>query len=450
MTNSSDGRLSRSQFLHRAAGVGAAVTAGGILAACGDDGKTSTASTSAGSVKGGTLNLLAWEDPSWAAVGDIAKRWGAQEGVKVKMDTVPFANAYQKVVLLSQSESDEYDIYCTDAIYNEGFAASGWIATLDDVGLPLDAYIPGLIDDFSRTADGKLCSQPITFSFVMTLYLKSLYKKAGIDAPGKTWDALEEDLQKLRAANPGAAPLISLINDTDGTVWDWVAHLTGRNLPDGARQFLYTDDHKPAFDDAGGLAGLERWLAWKQYAQKGASSADYSAGLTTFSQKSGATWLNWSTWASTFEAKDSAIKGDVGYAMLPSDPDASDPRFVGDTYSLTLNANAANADVAKAFMKHMATSEAQASLRDSGGVVMPVLAEALEDPKWTKRPYWSVVPEVAGKLCPSNTTVTQFPELEKITVNALQAGWVDGKPANAVQDNLVSTYEKFFSENGYT
>jgi multiple sugar transport system substrate-binding protein len=452
MTDIRRGNLTRSQFLNRAAGVGFALGAGGILAACGDDDEKSTGSKRAtkADLEGGTLNLLSWEDAAWTAVAGIAKQWGKENGVTVKSDTVPFANAYQKVVLLSQSESDEFDIYCTDAIYNEGFAASGWIASLDDIGLPVDAYIPGLIDDFSRSADGTLYSQPITFSFIMTLYLKSAYRKAGIKAPGTTWEALQEDLTKLQASNLGMAPLITLVNDTDGTVWDWGAQLTGQNLPEGARQFLYTDDYKPAFDNPAGLAGLERWLDWKRYSQKGASSADYSAGLTTFSQRGAATWLNWSTWASVFEADDSAIKGDVGYAMLPSDPSASDPRFFGDTYSLTLNANAANADVAKAFMQHMATPEAQAALRDSGGVVMPVLAEALEDPEWAKRPYWPVVGEAVGKLCPSNTTVTQFPELEKLTVNELQAGWVDGKPAGEVQQNLIDAYNGFFSENGYS
>ena len=71
-------------------------------------------------------------------------------------------------------------------------------------GVPLDekAFVPTIASYYSDSKTGHLISMPFNSSTPVLYYNKDAFKKAGIDPtqPPKTWDDLEADAKKLKAA----------------------------------------------------------------------------------------------------------------------------------------------------------------------------------------------------------------------------------------------------------
>jgi sn-glycerol 3-phosphate transport system substrate-binding protein len=67
------------------------------------------------------------------------------------------------------------------------------------VDFSADEFIPA-ISAYYSDADGRLLSMPFNTSTPVLYYNKDEFKKAGIKAPPETWQALEADARKLKAA----------------------------------------------------------------------------------------------------------------------------------------------------------------------------------------------------------------------------------------------------------
>lgn len=441
-------RMTRGEFLRAALKGGMSLTALSVfLAACGGGG---------GGEETDSLRILTTGEPYGTALKKVGAEWGKAEGIKVTVDQLAYDQTYEKLVLLNQAESTDYDLEVADCIWFATFIYNGWAVNLDEFAqgksetVDLDAFVPGAVEGYGTDMEGTLFSIPITFGMEIYAYRDDIYSAAGVSSPAKTWDEMNEILPRIHDQEPGVGGIISLPNEQDATYSEWTLRLMGGNLPSNARQFVWDNDFQPIFEDGGeGLTALKYWLDVKPYTQQGVDSAGYADGIQTFSQGQAATMINWAVFFTEFEAPGAPTAGKLKYGLPPQHPDASDPKFYLSTFQLFMNPKSEKKDATYRLMSYLATEEAQEKMLEAGQPD-PYLSAPYESGAWLDRfPWFEALWEARGKLVPLNDRVKEYVEMQRVFYEDLQAVWFETKSPEQVMEALPGKLTSFFEERGY-
>lgn len=201
--------LDRRSLLRAAALVGAGTT----LAACSDDSDSSGSSGAAATGKlTGTATLTTWaSDAEAVAFKKLAADFKAARGAEIKIEVLPYDQIRTVVDRRFQAKQppDLFRVSYTDI---SGYASNGALADLSDsLGDGFgDQFLPALWN--TVVFDDAPVGVPHHTDTSALVYNKAHFAKAGItDVPETldtawTWEELVAVLEKLKAANPGAAP----------------------------------------------------------------------------------------------------------------------------------------------------------------------------------------------------------------------------------------------------
>src|SRR3954465_998398 len=190
--------------------LGAVVAAALVVAGCGgSDSGNSSSSASKSSSSGKPVTIEGWHiannDPLKTIWKNAADQYmAAHPNVKIHI-TVLENEAFKSKLTTTMQGGKAPDI-------SQPWAG-GPLKQQADAGLVKDSTGPTKpwIGDLNPAAvglyrlDGKQYGIPFNLGMVGVWYRKSLFKKAGIDAPPQTWDEFLQDISKLKAA--GVTPL---------------------------------------------------------------------------------------------------------------------------------------------------------------------------------------------------------------------------------------------------
>jgi ABC-type glycerol-3-phosphate transport system substrate-binding protein len=107
-----------------------------------------------------TINILA---PSWpmnAKEMALAEEWSQQSGIAVNYEAVNYASLEQRIKILVESQSTDYDIYDYDSQWIGGFVAAGALEQLDTPDYLGSAEASVKTSDFYPEIFGPLCQYP--------------------------------------------------------------------------------------------------------------------------------------------------------------------------------------------------------------------------------------------------------------------------------------------------
>lgn len=125
---------------------------------------------------------------------------------KVELEIVHWNDGHQKIqTQLSGGQAPDLAIVGTR--WMSEYAAEGLLADLgamDQNGLPSGDFIPGVLE--TGRIDGKQVGLPVAASVRGLYYNAEMLEKAGV-APPRTWAELLDAARKIKAANPGVAPI---------------------------------------------------------------------------------------------------------------------------------------------------------------------------------------------------------------------------------------------------
>jgi raffinose/stachyose/melibiose transport system substrate-binding protein len=184
------------------------VAAAAVVAGCGgsDDDPSSSAATKS---SGGPVTIEWWHisnnEPMKSIWADAAKQYMADHpNVTIKI-TVLENEAFKSKLTTTMQGGKPPDMF-----HSWG---GGTLAEQEQAGLIQDVSAPtaGWIDQLNPAAtglyqiDGKQYGVPFNLGMVGVWYRKSLFEKAGIDAPPATWEEFLADVGKLQDA--GVTPL---------------------------------------------------------------------------------------------------------------------------------------------------------------------------------------------------------------------------------------------------
>lgn len=176
------------------------------LTACGGSGTSGSDSSSKSQAEVDPATLKAeltwWDtsDPTNEApvFKDLIKRFNKKyPNVKIKYQSVPFADAQNKFKTAAEAGEGAPDVMRAEVAWVPEFAAAGHLYALDGTSLLEDK-------DFLETPlssnvyKGKTYGVPQVTDTLGLMYNKKLFKEAGINKPPTTWQEVEEASKKLK------------------------------------------------------------------------------------------------------------------------------------------------------------------------------------------------------------------------------------------------------------
>ncbi len=264
------------------------------------------------------IKVLAMQQAGYTPdeMNEIAERFTKEHpNIKVEVSYLSYDELYDKLVTSMAGSKPPYDIFLVDDIWYAQFSSAGWLLDITD---RVDAETKAGIFDAAwdiTTVDGKIWGMPWMLDQEMFYYNTEMLKKAGYDAPPKTWEELEEMGMKMKEMGIVEYPIIWSWAQAEASICDFVALLYGNG------GVFFDENNEPAFNNERGVQTLT-WM--KDSIDEGLSNPSSLASVeedvrSVFSQGKAAFAVNWSYMyeLAQFNKEESQITGQVGLALMP-------------------------------------------------------------------------------------------------------------------------------------
>lgn len=355
----------------------AAIGIGSLAACTPGSGGSGSGGSEADAAKPKTLHMLyATAEADAAAVQAMVPAFKKKFGFDLQIDTQPYDALQQKVFSEFAADSSHYDIVIVD---------TPWAPALASKLEPLDKYIdnPKLNDvadasigdfipkvfydtavydtknpashfpDAEATPDVNSITDkgfnvyglPIQANALVMAYRKDMFEDAAekarfqkengkaLEVP-QTWDDYRQVAQYFTRPDQKLYGATVMAGVGDWATDDFKSLLAGYS-GDG---HLVGDDQKLEFDTPEGVAALQYYtdlINKYKVVPPGSTSASWDETASLFGSGTTALSMNYHTMA-----LDDQVKGQIGYATVPSGPGGQGPHF--GTWMLSLNSNGKN------------------------------------------------------------------------------------------------------------
>lgn len=179
----------------------------------------------------------------------FAQEWTKETAVPVEVISQSYDTTYTKVVTALAGGSAT-DIVIVDSIWTAAFVQAGFLKPLDKYVAPFQAeLVPAAIDQ--RKIGGVVYSMPISNEAKFFYYNAEILEKAGLSAPPRTWEEVNQVGQDLKSKGLVKFGNIWGWQQAEGLICDFallVADLGGK---------LASDDGTWLADDAASLGALQ-------------------------------------------------------------------------------------------------------------------------------------------------------------------------------------------------
>ncbi|WP_327412666.1 ABC transporter substrate-binding protein [Streptomyces sp. NBC_01233] len=291
--------------------IGTVAAALALLAGCSGAGGSSA--------EGETLNVLMVNNPQMIELQKLAaEHFTPKTGIKVNFTVLPENDVRDKISQDFSNQAAQYDVATISNYEVPIYAKNQWLHPLDDyVAKDADFDQEDILKPLreSLTAqDGKLYAQPFYGESSFLMYRKDVFAEKGLTMPERpTWAEVADLAAKADGAQPGmkgiclrglpgwgevTAPLTTVVNTMGGTWFtkDWEAHLDSAEFTKATK--FYVD-------------------LVREHGEAGAAQAGYAECLNNLTQGKSAMWYDATAAAGSLEAKDSPVKGKIGYVRAP-------------------------------------------------------------------------------------------------------------------------------------
>lgn len=264
-----------------------------------------------------TINVLMVNNPQMVDLQKMAPEFTKETGIHVNFTVLPENDLRDKASQEFSSQSGKYDVATLSNFEIPIYAKSGWVAPMNasikaDPAFDQDDILKPVRQSLS--VGDTVYGQPFYGESSFLMYRKDVLKSKGVKMPAKpTWTEVAGIAKKVDGARPGMsgiclrgqpgwgqlfAPLTTVVNTFGGTWFekDWTPKV---DAPEFKRATKFYVD------------------LVRKHGQSGAPQAGFTECLNNLTQGKSAMWYDATSAAGSLEAKDSPVKGKIGYAPAP-------------------------------------------------------------------------------------------------------------------------------------
>ncbi len=338
----------------------------------------------------------------------LARQFTADTGIAVNVVPKPQSatetySAYQRYF---QARSADVDVMMVDVIWPGSFASH--LADLNEkMSAEAKLHYPGIIEN--NTIGGKLVALPWFGDFGMLFYRTDLLQAAGISAPPRTWDELQQQaaqvVESQKASNASLVGFVFQGNAYEGVTCnalEWLASSgAGRIIEDG----------RVTLNNPQTVAMLNRAKGWiGSIAPRGVTSYQEEDARIAFQSGNAVFMRNWPYAYAAGNTDDSPIKGKFDVAPLPAEAGQKSAGTVGG-WQLAVSAYSTSQDAAMEFVRYLCSPQVQ-SWRSVVGSFVPTIPWVAEDAAVVAAmPFLKNLASVERITRPSATTWERYSEV---------------------------------------
>ena len=350
----------------------------------------------------------------------------ANPDIKVTLEFVPYEGLRDKTIL-AQGSGSGYDVVLFDVIWPAEYAENGILVDISDRVTP--EMKAGVLPGAWTTVEynGKQYGMPWILDTKYLFYNKDILAKAGIAAPPKTWEELNQQAQIIKDKGLLDTPIAWSWAQAEAVICDYTTLVS-------AYQGSFLNDGKPSFQTGGGLEALTYMVD------------TYNAGLTNpnskefleedvrrvFSNGEAAFALNWTYMYNLANAgDDSKVKGMVGVVPAPGVAGKSEVSAMNGSMGLGVTASSAHPDEAWKLVEFLTSQPVQNKFAK---LSLPIWASSYDDPAITagQEELISAAKVALGAMYPRPTT-PKYQELSVALQQAIQEALLgQASPADAL------------------
>jgi sorbitol/mannitol transport system substrate-binding protein len=405
--------------------------------------------------EGKEIRIIATGEAYGAAMKVAAEAFTKKTGIKVTIDQLPYADAYNKEVLLGTAGSDEYDIMVLDCIWLPIFVKNKWVQSLEPLEAKAETKIdwPGFVKGIVDTYDvygGERYAAPIDFFIEVLSYRPDLFEKAGLSAAPRTWDEFRTYAEKLNDPKNNVYGVSTMPGEQDGGYSEWTVRLASLEMPPNANQFVWDKSFKSMIKYKGnGKKALDRWLEIKPFTSPGSNEMGYAEATNAYMQGNAAMYVDWYAFFSDVEnPQTSKVAGKVEYALPPREALEGQRRDYLGGFQIAIATNAPDPESAYQFIAFVTNDEGQEMMLENGAPG-GYRSYVYKNDKWLKRyPFLTPIHD-AEVFLPLTADFAEYVEMQRLIYNQLFAAWVGKKSSADAMTDADQGLNKLMVDLGY-
>ncbi|OJG00635.1 extracellular solute-binding protein, partial [Pararhizobium antarcticum] len=325
-----------------------------------------------------TLNTLFMAQSAYseadvrAMVDEFTK---ANPNIKVSLEFVPYEGLRDKTVL-AQGSGDGYDVVLFDVIWPAEYATNNLL--LDVTSRVSEEAKAGVLPGAWTTVDydGKHYGMPWILDTKYLFYNKDILAKAGIAAPPKTWEELNQQAQIIKDKGLLTSPIAWSWAQAEAVICDYTTLVS-------AYQGSFLTEGAPAFQSGGGLDALNYMVE------------SYKSGLTNpnskefleedvrkvFQNGDAAFALNWTyMYNLANDPSQSKVAGNVGVVPAPGVAGKSEVSAMNGSMGLGVTTASKHPDEAWKLVEYLTSQPVQ---NKYAKLSLPIWTSSYDDPAVT-------------------------------------------------------------------
>lgn len=403
---------------------------------------------------GTTLHFAAQPDIFAEPVRRLLPRFEQESGIKVVMETIPYAGLREKQLLDFTSRKATYDVVTMDIVWMGEYAEAGWVEPLkryidrDRSVVQWDDLLPGSVKGLTTWKD-QVYGMPLGAYYYLLHHRTDVFRELNMKTP--------ETLVEMRAAvhrlhnPPGRFGFSAGYARGAPLVHDSVAYLAGAGgsiLKDFPRNF------KPQMSSQIARTVYHFYKDMLNYSPPGALGFGFFARREPFHQGRVALMGVWSSTSAAFEDPRQtvpAVIGNVGYSFMPKSNPAQTPVVPFGGWALVINRFTDKKDAAWEFIKWLTSPQIQRIYAADGGT--PFRYSTLRDPELARRNKWYkfiLDAEAKGYVqYDIRPRIPEWPQMEEIMARHLSEAMAGSKAVEQALRDIDVEIEALLRKAGY-
>ena len=298
-------------------------------------------------------------------------------GIKVKLEFVPYEALHDKIVAANGAGGAGYDVVLFDVIWPAEFVKNKMLTDVTKL-VPADQakqVFPGAWTTVSY--GGKLWGMPWILDTKYLFFNKEMLKKAGFNAPPKTWDELLQQAKVIKSKGLVKYPLVGSWSQSEAIVCDYTTLAL-------AHRGNFFEGGKPAFDKGGALDAAKLMVNSLQSGLTNPNSKEYLEEdvRKVFSNGEAAFALNWTyMYNMANDPKQSKVAGKVGVVPAPGVAGKSVAAAVNGSMGLGMPPAGKHKAEAWKYISYLTSSSTQ---NRYAKLSLPIWKDSLDKPEVSK------------------------------------------------------------------